>query len=663
MKLSFNHSFHHKVLSGALLAVITALVFSSISQAHASLLRSDPADGSVLPTSPGEIQLWFDEPVSPRFSSAQLFDADSQPVEINGIRGDVSDPTSIILELPQLPEGVFSLLWKTLSEVDGHTNQGLLVFGVGEQADLGTATITAAADQPPAPQEVILRWANFMLIALVVGSLAMIQLVIYPSLSSAGAEPQISSGLRSASRRMLALTAWAVVLCIFVGMGMLVWQVITLKANLPADATYASVTWQTLSGTRWGMVWSIRQVTFIILGLLLFAPLRRSSHSKNFPLPGVYRIFIDLFAVALILLQALSSHASGLIEDTAIAITTDALHLLAACLWVGGLLSLAIGILPLLRQPGIDKSRLLRAGWRPFSLVAAFSVGILITTGLYNTARQVASPDGLLTTTYGQSLMVKIGLVICAGVFGLINSMLLHSSLASPLARILKRPLGWTPLPTRSLPVLIMAEGFIGLMVLLTTGLITASPAPRDPSFTTAEENAVSSLSQSVDDLVITLNTKPNRPGQNVFTVFARSTRRPFPAEIARVLLRFTYLDQDLGKTSATADEIEAGRYLLSGNYLSLPGDWEIEVVVRRLGMQDSVASFNWTVIPPGDPRLTVFSKFPWSPYLILAAASLLLLIILIACVIFLRRNRSLDPDSRPDQLRTFAYEHIDETA
>ena len=143
-----------------------------------------------------------------------------------------------------------------------------------------------------------------------------------------------------------------------------------------------------------------------------------------------------------------------------------------------------------------------------------------------------------------------------------------------------------------------------------------------------------------MDDLVITLGAKPNRPGQNVFTVFAASTRRPDPVEISRVILRFTNLDQDIGRESITLEEVGRDRYLLGGNYLRLAGNWQIDVVVRRLGMEDSVAHFNWVVAPPGEAQPVLVSKAPLGVVLSLAAAFMLLLIPLHTLVVLWKRSR-----------------------
>jgi hypothetical protein len=106
------------------------------------------------------------------------------------------------------------------------------------------------------------------------------------------------------------------------------------------------------------------------------------------------------------------------------------------------------------------------------------------------------------------------------------------------------------------------------------------------------------------------------------------------------VILRFNYLDQDIGRESLTLEEVEPGRFLLGGNYLSLAGSWQIDVVVRRLGMEDSVAHFDWVVAPPGEARPVVFSKFPLEGILSLSAAGTLLFVPLTALAVMQLRRR-----------------------
>ncbi len=289
-------------------------------------------------------------------------------------------------------------------------------------------------------------------------------------------------------------------------------------------------------------------------------------------------------------------------------------------------------MLPLARQNKADFTTLLKAGWGPFGQLAVLSVGVLLVTGLYGTGREVASIDALISTLYGRALLSKIGLMLVVGAFGILNSALLHPRLLSPLARALRRPKGWTPLSINRLPQLIIAEASLGLLVLLVTSVVTAAPTAQGLAFAPTEETP-STLNQFVDDMVIGLTINPNKPGQNVFTVRASTTRRPPPADILRVILRFTYLEQEAGMISVDAEEIEPGLYLIGGSQLNLAGKWRIDVVVRRMGLEDRIAAFEWMVPQGGPPRPVIVSNQPWEPILTLAAAVLLMLILLVTAV------------------------------
>lgn len=633
----------HRALTAAILALLLTALFVSKSQAHASLLRSDPADGAILGEAPREVRLWFDEPISIRFSSAQLFDVNSRPVPIDGIRGDASDPTLLIITLPELPEGTYTILWKILSESDGHLNQGMLVYGIGQGDGSEMGSVVAPEAGAPPLVEVILRWLNFTLLAGMVGAAAMARLVLAPTARHGPADPTTGPILAAARRRVITLAIVCTGLGLLIGLGLLLWQGYALRQTLPEGTSFLSVGRQVLTQTRLGTLWLARQISLLITGGLLLVILQpaagRPPRRVTFSEQKLW-LAADFFLLALLAIQSLGSHAAGLRVNVIPALVADVLHLLAASLWVGGLLALAVALLPLVRRHQAEASALIRAGWKPFGWVAVLSVGLLAATGLYSAGQQVATPDALLSTLYGQALIGKIGLVLVTGAFGLLNSMLLHPRLASPLARPLRRPAGWTPIPLKRFPLLVVAEVTLGLAILLVTGLVTASEAPRGSEFSLASGDIPNSLSQKVDDVVITLSAKPNRPGQNVLTVFASSTRRPTPAGIARVIVRFTYLDQESGRLSADAEELEPGRYLLGGSQLSLAGNWQVDVVVRRLGLEDSVAHFDWIVAPPGETRPVIVSNTPLEPILTLAAAGLILLMPLVTALVWVKLRR-----------------------
>ena len=64
----------HRWLIVGLFAVLLLLSIGPVF-AHANLDRSDPPENAVLPATPGEIRLWFTEPLEPAFSKIILRDA------------------------------------------------------------------------------------------------------------------------------------------------------------------------------------------------------------------------------------------------------------------------------------------------------------------------------------------------------------------------------------------------------------------------------------------------------------------------------------------------------------------------------------------------------------------------------------------------------------
>lgn len=608
-----------KVRQGLLLALLFALIgsFPKPVAAHAFLERSEPADNAILNESPDEFRLWFSEPVSTEFSSARVLDTSGNVVTLEGMEISADNPRLMILHLPpDLPEGAYSILWKVLSTADGHFTEGLVVFGVGSAADLSNATAVQAETAVPLP-EAGLRWLNFVALMGVVGALVIVSLVLdvtnYP--------PTFASIQSKARQRILRFAYWFTILSLVIGICWLIWQAFAITKTLPQGTAITTTTWQWLSKTRLGLLWVARQT--LLLGILALLHLTNKRI-----LPSVWaKIALFVLVIAVVFVQSLTSHAAALADATELALVMDSLHFIAASIWVGGLLAIIIGFMPFVWQHKSDRRLLLQAGWGPFGRVAVISVGVLIATGLYSTGRQVASIDALIATAYGRAIGAKFLLLLIIGSLGFINALLLHPGLAKPIARLLRRPAGWRPLSFRQMPRIIILEATLGITVFLLTGYITAAPTARGPQFVPASE-IVTAQSQQIDDVLVNLSIKPNRPGANVFTIRASNTRRPPLAEIERVIVRLNYLDQDFGMVSVDAQEIEPGVYRIGGNELNVAGDWQVDVVVRRLGLADSIASFNWIVGTAGGAKSTIISNQDWQPYLSSAAAVILLSIL-----------------------------------
>jgi copper transport protein len=97
------------------------------------------------------------------------------------------------------------------------------------------------------------------------------------------------------------------------------------------------------------------------------------------------------------------------------------------------------------------------------------------------------------------------------------------------------------------------------------------------------------------------VRVEPGRVGENRYTVDVLDQGGQPAPEVQRVQLRFAYLDADLGRGTRIAPR-EGDGYAVSGSDFSTAGRWQLEVAVRRLNREDSVAAFQVEVgVPAGE--------------------------------------------------------------
>src|ERR671910_62601 len=156
--------------------------------AHAFLESSDPTANAVLPTAPQSVTLTFTEPLESSYSRAELFDATG--AQVPGATSSIGpEPRSMIVQIPPgLSNGTFSLLWRTLSTVDGHTAQGYLPFTIGTEADVRVAAPPSVADNSsglPESALAIARWLALLGMAAVAAVWPVWLFVVRPAISPA----------------------------------------------------------------------------------------------------------------------------------------------------------------------------------------------------------------------------------------------------------------------------------------------------------------------------------------------------------------------------------------------------------------------------------------------------------------------------------------------
>jgi methionine-rich copper-binding protein CopC len=96
-------------------------------EAHAMLDHANPAVGSTVDSSPGQVTLTFTQALEPKFSGGEVHNSAGAKVDHGkSISGNV-----MRLSVGSLPPGSYTVTWHVLS-VDTHTTQGSFSFHVGK---------------------------------------------------------------------------------------------------------------------------------------------------------------------------------------------------------------------------------------------------------------------------------------------------------------------------------------------------------------------------------------------------------------------------------------------------------------------------------------------------------------------------------------------------
>jgi methionine-rich copper-binding protein CopC len=97
--------------------------------AHSMLVKAEPPRRAVLAKSPVHVRLWFNEEIEGDYASLVVLDAEKHPVTETKPQLAQDDPKSIVLPLPELAAGKYSVKFRVLS-VDGHVVESSFDFTV-----------------------------------------------------------------------------------------------------------------------------------------------------------------------------------------------------------------------------------------------------------------------------------------------------------------------------------------------------------------------------------------------------------------------------------------------------------------------------------------------------------------------------------------------------
>lgn len=262
---------------------------------------------------------------------------------------------------------------------------------------------------------VAVRGIHFAAAAVMAGTLVFRTVVAKPALPP---EQTVAKKLRTQSLRV-AWTAFAIVL--LSGVIWLLLEAVSMSGLSADEAVTPQVLATVLNETQFGVVTEYRGVLAIILAACLafdrFAP----AHWLG-------------LAAALGLMAAIAwtGHAASTLGELAnLHLAADALHLVAAASWIGGLVPLVLLLAAVRRDDDLAASASLAGeATRRFSTLGIVSVTTLVATGLVNSWILVGSLHALWSTEYGQILMLKLAVFALMLAFAAVNRFSLTPRLA-----------------------------------------------------------------------------------------------------------------------------------------------------------------------------------------------------------------------------------------
>jgi copper transport protein len=299
-----------------------------------------------------------------------------------------------------------------------------------------------------------------------------------------------------------------------------------------------------------------------------------------------------LLAVGVPVTTSLNSHAAAA-GSTDLQTIIDYVHLLAGGLWLGILVQLLLALVvavPVLE----DRAAFLGATIRRFSLVAVPSVAVIVATGVIQSIDRFGGFDEVFDSDYGYTLVAKIALLaplLLIAAFNLLVFGPRFLGFARDRAQaVIDRFRPWE----RGFRAAVVLEVGIAVAILGVTALLTNTSPPGSAAtdgqgtaaYATPTPNPGSGQ-VTVEDVNFMVWADPGSPGINSVNILLQDNDGD-PKPVQKVLVRYKFLDDDLGVAEEEAAPVHPpDHYIASTSQLSLPGKWEVEVIVRREGLLD----------------------------------------------------------------------------
>lgn len=225
-----------------------------------------------------------------------------------------------------------------------------------------------------------------------------------------------------------------------------------------------------ITGTHFGLAWMIGAAALLVTAAVSATPLRVQT---RLPVAAVRIVAVGVLLYS----RSMASHA-GAVGDFTWAVAVDWVHLVLISMWVGEVI--IAGLLTLRSPPGnTAESRSDCAAYvQALSHSATVAlVGIFVTGGL-SAWRVLERPADLVGNPYGTTLIIKVGLVLCAAALGGFNRFVVMPSLLSSLTQPSQARADADADAGKRFARVLQIEALVLLAVLIAAAFLTSTSPP-----------------------------------------------------------------------------------------------------------------------------------------------------------------------------------------
>lgn len=577
--------------------VATLLLTPDTAFSHSNFVRSEPVPNSVLSRPPERLTIWFTEQLEPSRSYIQILNSTGQRVDNDDSTVDANDTTIISVTLmPQLSEGTYTVGWKTLSTIDGHTIRGSFVFSVGDSISTNAIVDLPKTSLIQSPIEPFARWMVLTGLLAVLGTLLFVMTVLRPSTP------------RDMVNQFDTCVDWLLIggTCMALAGSILS---LLVQASAAYEVSFFKAIGEPISfvlgNTDWGIAWSQRLWLLLALGAIVTinAIKHRRGKTRNKYLPVVGAIAAGLALLTI----SRTSHAAAISSIWLPATITDFIHVLAASFWIGGLFSLALtASVSYFTMAPVPRQSFLITILPRFSVIAGVSVGLLVITGLFSAWAHVAIIPAL-GTPYGLTLLGKSVLTGLLILLGAINLLWI-------IPAVRKRPEA-----TKWLTRILVVEALVGVFVMLTVGYLTSlEPARQVAAREAISTTTILKFKDTVEGTEIGLEIAPGTIGSNRLTTTLKDRQGNPVTNATGVDIRISYLEADFGEPYLKAEQSDEGQYIIEGGKFNIEGAYQIALAVRRPDAFDARTAFRFIIPGIGSSTTSIITPDPETGTLLL---------------------------------------------